>query len=252
MISPPSYHIKRAGHPVLFLSLKSALLFVAWLLIMTCTFSKVHAQIRVVKLNLPSAAFGTAAMSFEKVRDKQFAWQITATYRPSMKGLSVPFERAEPGWSFNDSKIRIAGGQLSYRWYTRRGRSQPAKPYVAFFTQYQHWSGSFSHRYEGVNHHVEGDWNQSIIGIQYGTQWVIHDAWSIDLTLVGFGLAFGNVRGIGNSSEETNVGLWEEQLLNIPLIGQYLKMRGTESPYRFDARYTGVGIHTALRIGILF
>lgn len=209
-------------------------------------------QIRAVKINLASAATGTASLSFEHVRKKQFAWQATIHYRPSLKGPNLLFSRTEEGWSLNDSKSQVIGGQLSYRWYTRKGRTQPTKPYFALFGQTQHWSTQLNYQFDDEVYQLDGNWSQQTFGLQYGVQWVIQDKWSIDLTLVGFGLAIGQLSGEATTPQDGNIGFWEESLGKIPFVGQRILLEGTEGDYQLSQQYTTIGLHTALRIGILF
>lgn len=211
-----------------------------------------HAQIRVVKLNVASAAFAAPSISYERVRDKQFSWQLTLSYRPNINGPNLLYNRFEEGWSYEGGQTRVAGGQLAYRWYTRKGRTQPTKPYFAFYAQYQDWKGAATHRFENTEYSFEGEWSHTTLGLQYGVQWVIQKRWAIDLTLVGFGLQFAQLNGSGTTGADPNIGLWEENLLSIPLVGQRMLMDGTEGSYTFSERYTGIGLHTALRIGWLF
>ncbi|MCH2199302.1 MAG: DUF3575 domain-containing protein [Flavobacteriales bacterium] len=210
------------------------------------------AQIRVAKVNVASAAFGTASFSFEKVRDKQFSWQLTATYRPRISGPNMAFNNLETGWELSRSEAQVIGGQLAYRFYTRKGRTQPTKPYIAGYFQHHIWDASVTHQFDGTSYTAEGKWTQSVLGLQYGVQWVVNDAWSIDLTLVGFGLAFGQVSGTATTGPEPNIGFWEENLGFIPWVGNHINIVGSESPYTFKADYTSIGIHSALRLGILF
>jgi hypothetical protein len=214
--------------------------------------SPARSQIRVVKLNLPSAAFAATSISFEHVRDKQFAWQITATWRPDIQGPNMLFNRFDEGWELLESNSTVLGGNIAYRWYTRKGRSQPTKPYFALFTNYQQWSADASHRFNATEYSLSGEWRQWTTGLQYGVQWVIQDRWAIDLTLVGFGIAFGQLDGTGTTGAAPNVGLWEENLLSIPIVGQRILMEGQDGTYTFSDRFTTVGLHTALRIGLLF
>lgn len=210
-------------------------------------------QIRAIKINPISAAFGTASVSFEHVRDKQFSWHVTATYRPELKGPDLIFSPSEEGWTLTGSKTQLWGAQIAHRWYTRKGRSQPTKPYFAFFVQHQQWNAEANYASDGNTYQLSGDWSQTTSGLQYGINWIFRDSFSVDLTLIGFGLAFGKVDGTGRTTgDEPNIGLWEENLGRIPLIGQRILMRGSETPYSFEESYTTIGLHTALRVGFLF
>ncbi len=213
---------------------------------------KAAAQIRVVKINVASAAFAAPSISYERVKDKQFSWQLTLSYRPEWKGPHLLYHRFDEGWSYEGGRTRVAGGQFAYRWYTRKGRTQATKPYFAFYAQYQDWKGSATHRFDQTSYAFKGNWRHTTIGLQYGVQWVIQKRWAIDLTLVGFGLQFAELSGSGNTGSEANIGLWEENLLSIPIIGQRMLMEGDDGDYTFNERYTGVGLHSALRIGLLF
>lgn len=210
------------------------------------------AQIRAVKLNIASAAAGTASISFEHVKKKQFAWQATLTFRPAINGPNFLFSRVEEGWTLNSSKSQIIGGQLAYRWYTRKGRSQPTKPYFALFGQSQHWDTQVEYGYDGNTYALDGKWSQQTFGLQYGVQWVVNDAWTIDLTLVGFGLALGSITGTAQTGAEPNIGFWEESLGTIPFVGQRILLEGNDQDYNFSDQYVSIGLHSALRIGILF
>ena len=212
----------------------------------------VNSQIRVVKLNPVSAAFGAASLSFERVWDKQYSLNLTATYRPDIKGPDLLFTPSEEGWSLKGSQSTMWGGQIAYRWYTRKGRTQPAKPFFALFGQHHQWQARADYQEEQNTYRLNGEWNQTTVGLQYGVQWVIRDAFSIDLTLVGFGLAFGQLEGTGQTQGEPNIGLWEENLGAIPLIGQRILMRGTDSFYEFGENYRTIGLHSAIRVGVLF
>jgi len=152
----------------------------------------------------------------------------------------------------NSSKAKVLGAQLAYRWYTQKGRSQSTKPYFALFGQSQHWETQLEYGYDGNIYSIDGNWSQQTFGLQYGVQWVVNDAWSIDLTLVGFGLAFGSITGSAQTVAEPNIGFWEESLGTIPFVGQRILLQGSNKDYTFSDKYVSIGLHTALRIGILF
>lgn len=210
------------------------------------------AQIRVVKINVASALTGAASLSFEHVKKKQFAWQATVTFRPAINGPNFLFNRVEEGWSLNSSKSQVIGAQLAYRWYTRKGRSQSTKPYFALFGQSQHWDTQLEYGFDGNTYSIDGNWSQQTFGLQYGVQWVVNDSWSIDLTLVGFGLALGSITGSAQTGAEPNIGFWEESLGTIPFVGQRILLQGSDKEYTFSDDYFSIGLHTALRVGILF
>ncbi|MFM1932779.1 MAG: hypothetical protein RL226_2082 [Bacteroidota bacterium] len=213
---------------------------------------QVNAQIHAIKLNAAAAAFGSIAVSYEHVQKKQYGWQFTLTYRPKLQGPEAIFSRTEPGWTTAEASSSMAGAQISRRWYTNKARRNPAKPYIALFAQSQLWKANVVQTYEDTRFFLDGTWNSHLLGLQFGTQWVIGERLCVDATFVGFGIAYNQLNASGIATSSGLAGLWEENLANIPAVGSKLLLEGADGQYAAKANYLGVGLHSALRIGWLF
>lgn len=211
-----------------------------------------HGQIRSLKVNALGGAFGSIGVSFEHVKKKQLAWQFTLTYRPKIDGPILPFNRQEPGWSLDDVRATVYGGQISRRWYTNKAKKNPAKPYIALYGQSQWWQGEMTHSFDGNKFNLRGTYSQQSFGLQFGTNWIFDDRFCIDFTFVGFGISANQLKAKGIATASGYAGFWEENLSHIPLVGSHFLLEGSDGTYEVNSGYIGISIHTALRIGILF
>ncbi len=212
----------------------------------------VHGQIRSVKVNALGGAFGSIGLSFEHVKKKQFAWQFTLTYRPKSDGPNLPFQRQEAGWSLDEAKTTMYGGQISRRWYTNKAKKNPAKPYIAIYGQTQWWQGQLRHSFDGKKFDINGTYNQNSFGLQFGTNWIFDDRFCIDFTFVGFGISANQLKADAIAPASGYAGFWEENLSHIPFVVSHFLLEGIDGKYAVNSGYVGISIHTALRIGFLF
>lgn len=221
-------------------------------LVILCVSLQAHTQIRVAKVSLSSAAIGALGVSFEKVRDKQYSWQVGIVYRPNYSGpdyfligKSFNFELTESsstGWAFH----------LEHRSYTSKARQQPVKPYIALYVQHHLLGLQAKYRKESFDYAFNADWNCTTLGVQYGVQWILNERLSFDWTMLGFGIGYNSLSGSAQTDPSSSVGEFEEQLSSIPRIGKRFGLEGKEGRYVFDEDFTGVSLRFALRLGYLF
>ncbi|NNE54387.1 MAG: hypothetical protein HKN32_00105, partial [Flavobacteriales bacterium] len=118
---------------------------------------------------------------------------------------------------------------------------------------YYNYSGELDFSEEGGNYHMEATMGTATLGMQYGIQWVIRNKWSIDLTVVGFGYSRSSLRGsMTTDHDDPNIGLLEDDFLQVPFIGSRFNFKGTGGRYELQEDFGTLGFRTALFIGLLF
>lgn len=217
-----------------------------------CSASCLCAQISLVKFNAASMALGSPGLAFEKVKKKQYSWQVSASYYLPFfkaKGFYKPIlEERE----FKDVHTKGFSISAEYRFYTRRARKEPTKPYVAPFIRYYQYSSILDFSQDGFDFKNDASLATATAGIQFGVQWIVRKRWSLDLTMIGMGLSGSKLESsLETSHPEPNIGLLEDDFSEMPLVGGRIQYTGSNGSYHFSDRFTTVGVRMALYIGLI-
>jgi hypothetical protein len=191
-------------------------------------------------------------VSFEKVKDKQFSWQLGMSYRPEMNGPNFLLQGGESEFELTGAKSTGMAFHGEYRFYTNKARQQPVKPYIAMYLQHSLLGLQAKYKKETFDYAFTADWNYTTLGIQYGIQWIKNDRYALDLTLLGFGVNSNRLTGTAEVDPVASVGFFEEHLNGIPQIGQRFGLEGKDGNYTFDENFVAVSLRFALRVGWLF
>jgi hypothetical protein len=214
--------------------------------------TEVSSQYSLLKLNLASTAMGSPGVAFEKVKKKQFGWQLSASYHTPMfsgKGYYSAVLEEREFKSIDNRGFSVSG---EYRFYTERARRDATKPYVAPFARYYQYSSEFAFTQDGYDFVNDGSMTTATAGLQFGVQWVVRNNWSIDLTMVGIGVSSSSLRStLETNHPEPNIGLLEDDFSEVPLVGGRLQYSGSEGSYSFKDQYTTLGFRMALYVGLI-
>ncbi|NQX90941.1 MAG: DUF3575 domain-containing protein [Flavobacteriales bacterium] len=213
-------------------------------------------QIRVVKLNTMSATQGALQLSFEKVKDKQYSYQVGLMFRPSLNAGNMFYGIRD--YSLEEGKATWYGAHVEYRFYTQKARKLHTKPYFSFFGRWTHSDASLTYKGRGLeqsetNYPIDHELTQIAAGIQYGIQWVFNNKWSIDWTVLGFGLTQYQLKSSLALNELSSLGAFEEAFSSKPFVGsKHLYTRVDDEQAEVNTTFWGVSPRTALRIGLIF
>ncbi|MEO0403724.1 MAG: DUF3575 domain-containing protein [Bacteroidota bacterium] len=213
-------------------------------------------QIRVVKINTLSASQGALQLSFEKVRDKQYSYQIGVLYRPSLNASNLFYGIND--YSLDEGKATWYGAHAEYRFYTKKARKLHTKPYLSFFGRWTFSEASLTYQGRGLeqsdtSYPIDHQLTQISLGIQYGIQWVFNNRWSIDWTVLGFGLTQYQLESKLELNGLTSLGAFEEALSSKPFVGsKHLYTRVDDELATVKNNFIGISPRTALRIGLIF
>lgn len=219
--------------------------------------SVISAQIRVIKLNTLSASLGGASLAYEQVKKKQYSFQLGLNYRPNINGPAWIYARPNDDYDLNASKSNWLGGHAEYRFYTKKAKKLATKPYISLYGRYLLHEITLEESGPGVDQeiatHTIKQETQSIgVGLQYGVQWVFNKRWSVDWTMIGFGINLNRLDVNLAGSENLSVGRLEEALSSIPLFGSQYLFKKSEDTFQIDKQFVGVSPRMALRVGLLF
>ncbi len=215
------------------------------------------AQIRVAKWNASGASLGCIGFAFEKVHKKQYSWQIGANFRPKMSGPNAFLDRGDEGFSFEEGSAQHMGLHFGLRFYTERARRMETKPYFGLFSIAQLTRFESTHlgplkNNENGAYIIDVDWRRMAFGIEYGVQWIIKKRWSIDWTILGFGLSFNQLSSELMDEEEINVGRFESILSGTPFVGSQLLYKRNDQQLLAESTFVGIVPRTGLKLGLLF
>lgn len=215
-------------------------------------FGEVVGQYSLVKFNLASSAFGSPGLAYERVKKRQFSWQVSASYHvPIMsgKGFYGPVLEEREYKDLDHSGFSVSA---EYRFYTTRAKKDATKPYVAPFARYYQYNSKLGFGQDGYDFLNDASINSITVGLQFGVQWVVRNKWSIDLTMVGAGVSSGSLKSnLTTNHPEPNIGLLEDDFSEIPIIGGRVLYSGSEGSYSFKDQYTTLGVRMALMVGFL-
>lgn len=216
-----------------------------------------QAQLRLVKINLPSAALGALSVSFEKVIKKQYSWQAGLTYRPAIASPKMFYNQSRDDFNIEESSSTWMGAHLECRFYTQKARRLQTKPYLSFYGRYLLSQSNIT--YVGPNkvsstssYQLDQDFQQLSFGIQYGIQWVFNNRFSIDWTVMGFGLTHYQINAKMTTDEDGSVGRLEEALSSVPFVGSKYLFKGDSGEFEINSQFFSLSPRTALRFGLLF
>ena len=216
-----------------------------------------QAQLRLVKINLPSAAMGALSVSIEKVKKKQYSWQAGINYRAPISCPNFLYNQSNDGFETTDTKTAWIGAHAEYRFYTQKAIRLQTKPYLSFYSNYQLTQSQ--HSYSGPNkvnstsiYTIDQNLQQISIGLQYGIQWVFNNRYSIDWTVLGFGISSYQLSGSLTTDEEGSIGRLEEAFSSVPIIGSKYLFKGSTGKYDLNSQFISPSPRTALRIALLF
>ena len=214
--------------------------------------STATAQYKLVKANVAGVAVRSFGLAFEKVRDRQYSWQISASYVLPSEAQNPFLKPVLEHRQFDSGNISGYSGTIEYRFYTYRAKSEATKPYIAFFGRYYAIDGKLNFSDEESDYAMKGNMTTMTLGLQFGAQWVFKNKWIVDATIVGIGYSRSQLRGtLTTSNEDPNIGLLEDDFSAIPVLGSRFRFSGLDGDYSFDRDFGTMGIRMAIYVGML-
>ncbi|MGB1032720.1 MAG: hypothetical protein ACPGWM_08895, partial [Flavobacteriales bacterium] len=178
-------------------------------------------------------------------------------FRTSISGPNFLYNQSNDGFETDESKSTWLGAHLEYRFYTQKAKRLQTKPYLSLYGSYLMSQSEIT--YSGPNktngtlvYLIDQDLQQVSFGLQYGIQWVFDNRFSIDWTVIGFGITNYRLKGSLTSDENASVGRLEEALSSIPFIGSKYLFKGNSGSFDLNSQFFSLSPRTALRIGLLF
>ncbi|MFT4660883.1 MAG: hypothetical protein ACI8XB_001152 [Patiriisocius sp.] len=230
--------------------------YIALLLCACLTSNGISAQENAVKLGISDFLYGGLHFNYEYVlSDNQSVALNVTTLIP--RELPTFFFEEEVDDALEIIN-RVSGFAITpeYRFYTGNNGA-PRGFYIAPYLRYSKYSVEFSDKVEGENYEVTGGVSTFGGGVQFGAQWLVSDAFVIDLYFLGLGADRHNVF-IEYSSDDENTDYEQlandidEDLSDATIIGSRFSTEHGDDFVRVEAPFVYLGLRAGLSIGYAF